>query len=149
MSELSILQLCLITLTFVWSGFVRSGLGFGGAAPAVIPVLLLQIKSIPKPLSEFRPAVVFIQQRLLGSRCIWTHGRGAATDQGNDESECERAKDPCCHFRTGGRVVAPRFISCRSTLHHCPFRGSAHVFRQASSCALNSARSISRWKRGR
>jgi uncharacterized membrane protein YfcA len=40
MSELSILQLCLITLTFIWSGFVRSGLGFGGAALS-LPFLLL------------------------------------------------------------------------------------------------------------
>lgn len=40
MSDLSLLQLILIGLTFVWSGFVRSGLGFGGAALA-LPLMLL------------------------------------------------------------------------------------------------------------
>ena len=31
MSDLSVVQYILIALIFVWSGFVRSGLGFGGA----------------------------------------------------------------------------------------------------------------------
>lgn len=40
MTELSELQLGLIALVFVWSGFVRSGLGFGGAVLS-LPFLLL------------------------------------------------------------------------------------------------------------
>lgn len=40
MSELSLLQCALIALIFVWSGFVRSGLGFGGAVLS-LPFLLL------------------------------------------------------------------------------------------------------------
>lgn len=40
MAELSSLQLALIFVIFVWSGFVRSGLGFGGAVLA-LPFLLL------------------------------------------------------------------------------------------------------------
>lgn len=40
MSDLSTHQYILIALIFVWSGFVRSGLGFGGAALA-LPFLLL------------------------------------------------------------------------------------------------------------
>lgn len=40
MSELSDLQFALVCLVFVWSGFVRSSLGFGGAALA-LPILLL------------------------------------------------------------------------------------------------------------
>lgn len=40
MSELSTIQYGLIALIFVWSGFVRSGLGFGGAVLA-LPFLLL------------------------------------------------------------------------------------------------------------
>ena len=40
MSELSLLQCSLIALVFVWSGFVRSGLGFGGAVLS-LPFLLL------------------------------------------------------------------------------------------------------------
>jgi len=40
MSELALFQYCLIAMTFVWSGFVRSGLGFGGAVLS-LPFLLL------------------------------------------------------------------------------------------------------------
>jgi uncharacterized membrane protein YfcA len=40
MSELSLVQCALIALTFIWSGFVRSGLGFGGAVLS-LPFLLL------------------------------------------------------------------------------------------------------------
>jgi len=40
MSDLSSLQLALIALVFVWSGFVRSGLGFGGSVLS-LPFLLL------------------------------------------------------------------------------------------------------------
>lgn len=40
MDELSTLQIIIITLIFVWSGFVRSGLGFGGAVLS-LPFLLL------------------------------------------------------------------------------------------------------------
>ena len=40
MEHLAPVQLVLIGLVFVWSGFVRSGLGFGGAVLA-LPFLLL------------------------------------------------------------------------------------------------------------
>lgn len=40
MSELSTLQLIAIALIFVWSGFVRSGLGFGGSVLS-LPFLLM------------------------------------------------------------------------------------------------------------
>lgn len=40
MNELTTLQLALIFLIFVWSGFVRTGLGFGGAMMS-LPLLLL------------------------------------------------------------------------------------------------------------
>lgn len=40
MEELSLIQLSLLALIFVWSGFIRSGLGFGGAALA-LPLMLL------------------------------------------------------------------------------------------------------------
>jgi uncharacterized protein len=42
MSDLTLLEYSLIGLIFVWSGFVRSGLGFGGAVLA-LPFLLLII----------------------------------------------------------------------------------------------------------
>lgn len=40
MAELSLVQCALVALTFIWSGFVRSGLGFGGAVLS-LPFLLL------------------------------------------------------------------------------------------------------------
>ena len=40
MNDLSLLQLILIGIIFVWSGFVRSGLGFGGAVLS-LPFLLM------------------------------------------------------------------------------------------------------------
>ena len=40
MSDLSVLQYVLVALIFVWSGFVRSGLGFGGSVMS-LPFLLL------------------------------------------------------------------------------------------------------------
>ena len=40
MSDLTLLQCFLIALVFVWSGFVRSGFGFGGAVLS-LPFLLL------------------------------------------------------------------------------------------------------------
>jgi len=40
MSELTFVQCFLIAITFIWSGFVRSGLGFGGAVLS-LPFLLL------------------------------------------------------------------------------------------------------------
>lgn len=40
MSDLSLLQYILVALVFVWSGFVRSGLGFGGSVLS-LPFLLL------------------------------------------------------------------------------------------------------------
>ena len=40
MIELSFIQLAAIALIFAWSGFVRSGIGFGGAL-FTLPFLLL------------------------------------------------------------------------------------------------------------
>lgn len=44
MSDLSLFQLLLVGLIFIWSGFVRAGLGFGGVALA-LPLMLLLIDS--------------------------------------------------------------------------------------------------------
>ena len=40
MTDLNIIQFSLIALIFAWSGFVRSGIGFGGAL-FTLPFLLL------------------------------------------------------------------------------------------------------------
>jgi hypothetical protein len=42
MGELTLTQLTLIGLIFVWSGFVRSGLGFGGSVLS-LPFFLLVV----------------------------------------------------------------------------------------------------------
>ena len=42
MADLSTVQLILVCLIFIWSGFVRAGLGFGGVALA-LPLMLLVI----------------------------------------------------------------------------------------------------------
>ena len=39
--DFSLLQLLLIGLLFVWTGFVRTGLGFGGAALGLPPLLFI------------------------------------------------------------------------------------------------------------
>ena len=44
MSELTIIQTAMVAVLFIWSGFVRSGLGFGGAA-LTLPVLLYIINN--------------------------------------------------------------------------------------------------------
>jgi hypothetical protein len=54
MSQLEIYQYVLIALIFVWSGFVRSGLGFGGAVMS-LPFLLL----IDNQPLVFLPIIVF------------------------------------------------------------------------------------------
>jgi uncharacterized membrane protein YfcA len=46
MYDFSVWQLCMIGLIFIWTGFVRSGLGFGGAALG-LPLMLLVV---PEPL---------------------------------------------------------------------------------------------------
>src|SRR5690606_41634665 len=45
MAELSLFQYARIALIFTWSGFVRSGLGFGGAVMS--PPFLLLIDNLP------------------------------------------------------------------------------------------------------
>lgn len=42
MTDLTLLQYGLIALLFVWSGFVRSGLGFGGVLLSISAVGLWQ-----------------------------------------------------------------------------------------------------------
>ena len=65
MADLSNIQLLLIALIFIWSGFVRSGLGFGGAALA-LPLLLLVVNN---PLL-FLP-IISIQLLIFSSWIAW------------------------------------------------------------------------------
>ncbi|MEZ5479369.1 MAG: TSUP family transporter [Thiolinea sp.] len=72
MSELTLTQLVLIGLCFIWSGFVRSGLGFGGAA-LTLPLLLLIVDD---PLL-FLPLIA-VQLLVFSTLITWQSHRQAA-----------------------------------------------------------------------
>ncbi|MBJ6137107.1 TSUP family transporter [Marinobacter litoralis] len=81
MSDLSVVQYVLIALIFVWSGFVRSGLGFGGAVLS-LPFLLLVLD---EPL-VFLP-IISIHLLVFSSLTIWMNNRQGQTDrQGSPKS---------------------------------------------------------------
>jgi uncharacterized membrane protein YfcA len=69
MSELVLFQYVLIGLIFVWSGFVRSGLGFGGAVLS-LPFLLLVLDD---PL-VFLP-IIAVHLLVFSSLTIWMNNR--------------------------------------------------------------------------
>lgn len=66
MADLQTWQYIVIAAIFIWSGFVRSGLGFGGAALA-LPLLLLVLN---KPL-VFLP-IISIQLLIFSSWIAWS-----------------------------------------------------------------------------
>ncbi|MFL1405972.1 TSUP family transporter [Marinobacter sp. M1N3S26] len=70
MSSLEVYQYVLIALIFVWSGFVRSGLGFGGAVLS-LPFLLLVHN---EPL-VFLP-IIAVHLLVFSSLTIWMNNRG-------------------------------------------------------------------------
>ncbi|SFR53405.1 hypothetical protein SAMN05216203_1210 [Marinobacter daqiaonensis] len=79
MSDLQLYQYVLIALIFVWSGFVRSGLGFGGAVLS-LPFLLLVHNA---PL-VYLP-IISIHLLVFSSLTIWLNnrrGRGADASSG-------------------------------------------------------------------
>ena len=71
MSELALYQYILIGLIFIWSGFVRSGLGFGGAVLS-LPFLLLVVD---EPLI-FLPLIA-VHLLVFSSLTIWLNHRKA------------------------------------------------------------------------
>ncbi|MFC6671238.1 TSUP family transporter [Marinobacterium aestuariivivens] len=82
MADLLWWQYALIGLIFIWSGFVRSGLGFGGAVLA-LPFLLL---ILDEPL-VFLP-LIGVHLLIFSSWIAWrghrrTRGERDASDQGN------------------------------------------------------------------
>ncbi|WP_328185856.1 sulfite exporter TauE/SafE family protein [Marinobacter sp. OP 3.4] len=70
MLSLEVYQYVLIALIFVWSGFVRSGLGFGGAVLS-LPFLLLVHN---EPL-VFLP-IIAVHLLVFSSLTIWMNNRG-------------------------------------------------------------------------
>lgn len=69
MADLSAAQYILIALIFVWSGFVRSGLGFGGAVLS-LPFLLLVLD---EPL-VFLP-IIAVHLLIFSSLTVWMNNR--------------------------------------------------------------------------
>lgn len=87
MSELSIAQYSLIALIFVWSGFVRSGLGFGGAVLS-LPFLLLVLD---EPL-VFLP-IIAVHLLVFSSLTIWLNNRKRRPLQATDAAAGNEAGD--------------------------------------------------------
>jgi uncharacterized protein len=73
MSDLWWYQYALIALIFVWSGFVRSGLGFGGAALS-LPFLLL-VHNVPL---VYLP-IIAVQLLLFSSYTVLRNNRGPSS----------------------------------------------------------------------
>ena len=79
MADLAFYQYILIGLIFIWSGFVRSGLGFGGAVLS-LPFLLLVVD---EPLI-FLPLIA-VHLLVFSSLTIWLNNR--RRPGGNDQPE--------------------------------------------------------------
>jgi uncharacterized membrane protein YfcA len=69
MAELAVYQYVLIALIFIWSGFVRSGLGFGGAVMS-LPFLLLIDN---QPLVYF--PIIAVHLLFFSSLTVWQNWR--------------------------------------------------------------------------
>ncbi|HLV78539.1 MAG TPA: TSUP family transporter [Marinobacter sp.] len=80
MYDLTVVQYVLIALIFVWSGFVRSGLGFGGAVLS-LPFLLLVLD---EPL-VFLPLIA-VHLLVFSSLTIWTNNRKGARSRAEGAS---------------------------------------------------------------
>jgi hypothetical protein len=81
MSDLSLIQYGLIALIFIWSGFVRSGLGFGGAVLS-LPFLLL-VKDAPL---VFLP-IIAVHLLVFSSLTIWMNNRRSQSQKGGNNSQ--------------------------------------------------------------
>lgn len=81
MSDLSLIQYGLIALIFIWSGFVRSGLGFGGAVLSLPFLLLVQ----DEPL-VFLPLIA-VHLLVFSSLTIWMNNRRSNRQSSHDKSD--------------------------------------------------------------
>ncbi|PXX89662.1 permease [Marinobacter vulgaris] len=103
MSELALYQYVLVGLIFVWSGFVRSGLGFGGAVLS-LPFLLLVLD---QPL-VFLP-IIAVHLLVFSSLTIWMNNRKSSRtdDQGRIS---EGTVDWRYLWRILGIMIVPKLI---------------------------------------
>jgi len=83
MSDLTFIQLALIAIIFVWSGFVRSGLGFGGAVLS-LPFLLM----VDNQPQVYLP-LISVHLLVFSSWTVWQSqrkvrlSRASASDENN------------------------------------------------------------------
>jgi uncharacterized protein len=103
MAELSTIQYALIALVFVWSGFVRSGLGFGGAVLS-LPFLLL----IHNDALLFLPIIAL--QLIFFSSLILIHNHRAAVQQRKMGREVEGAIDWVYLKKSLPVMIIPKLI---------------------------------------
>lgn len=107
MSDLSLVQYVLIAMIFVWSGFVRSGLGFGGAVLS-LPFLLLVLD---EPL-VFLP-IIAVHLLVFSSLTIWLNNRkrGSLDSSGSEtEAKAESTVDWRYLWRILGIMIVPKLI---------------------------------------
>ena len=106
MSDLSLVQYVLIAMIFVWSGFVRSGLGFGGAVLS-LPFLLLVLD---EPL-VFLP-IIAVHLLVFSSLTIWLNNRkrGPLDSAGAETAKPESTVDWRYLWRILGIMIVPKLI---------------------------------------
>jgi uncharacterized protein len=80
LNELTVTQIALIFLIFVWSGFVRTGLGFGGAMMS-LPLLLLVDN---RPL-VYLP-IIAVHLLVFSTLTVWQNNRKRAVASDNKPS---------------------------------------------------------------
>lgn len=98
MTDLSLTQLVLIAIIFIWSGFVRSGLGFGGAALA-LPLLLIVEDN---PLL-FLP-IISIQLLIFSSWIAW-RGHEAAKRLAKTTNELNSGNIDWAYLKRSMKII--------------------------------------------
>ena len=104
MADLHIWQYIIIGLVFIWSGFVRSGLGFGGAALA-LPLLLLVVN---EPLI-FLP-IISIQLLIFSSWIAWKGYRQSKALAKNDGTPIESNIDWAYLKKSLKVIIVPKLL---------------------------------------
>ncbi|MEP1583702.1 MAG: TSUP family transporter [Marinobacter sp.] len=103
MSDLALYQYVLIGLIFIWSGFVRSGLGFGGAVLS-LPFLLLVLDD---PL-VFLP-IIAVHLLVFSSLTIWMNNR-KSSGTGDDGAAVVGTVDWHYLWRILAIMIVPKLI---------------------------------------
>ncbi len=105
MSDLTLTQLALVCLIFVWSGFVRTGLGFGGAMMS-LPLLLLVDN---RPL-VYLP-IVAVHLLVFSTLTVWQNNRK------RDSSDVEPSTVDWAYIKKSMKImIVPKLIGVAGLL---------------------------------